>query len=164
MYTFLTFGISRDPRHKRGNIIYRAPKRVPNAIEVVGIDLAELGMQAAVIDRPDLIEANVFILRAQADMHVPRSLTQLSRRGGDEVKTVGQLSEYKDRTREAIASSPSRSQIAAAVLVAMPRSFRRRSSRREWPDRRWDIVKQRQERFGRGLNKLLILHLPLRQL
>ena len=81
MYTFLTFGISRDPRHKRGNIIYRAPKRVPNAIEVVGIDLAELGMQAAVIDRPDLIEANVFILRAQADMHVPRSLTQLSPNG-----------------------------------------------------------------------------------
>ena len=60
-------------------------------------------MQAAIIDCPDLIEANVFILRAQADMHVPRFLTQLSRRGGDEVTTVGQLSEYKDRTREAIA-------------------------------------------------------------
>ena len=49
------------------------PKRFPNAIEVIAIDLAKLGGPAAVINRPDLIEADIFILTAKADMHVTTS-------------------------------------------------------------------------------------------
>ena len=85
------------------HLFIEPPKRFPDAIEVVAVDLADLGRQAAIIDRPDLIEADVFILIAEADMHVPRPLSRLRRRGGDEVKTVSQLTEYKDRAREAIA-------------------------------------------------------------
>jgi len=38
------------------------------------------------IDCPDLIEADVLILIAEADMHVPRTLAQLRRRWDDETK------------------------------------------------------------------------------
>ena len=79
------------------------PERFPHAIEVVAIDLANLGRKSAIIDRPNLIEAEIFILLTEVHMHLPCPLPQLRRCGGDEVKTVGQLSEYKDRTREAIA-------------------------------------------------------------
>ena len=59
-YTSLTFGISRDPRPKAGEHLFiEPPKRFPNAIEVIGIDLTDLRIQASKIHRPDLIEAQL---------------------------------------------------------------------------------------------------------
>ena len=55
------------------------------------------------IYRPDLIEADVFILIAEADMHVPRPFAQLRRCGGDEIKAVRQFPHNEDRAREPIA-------------------------------------------------------------
>ena len=97
MYTFCTFGISRDPRPQGGEtFIYRAAKRFPHTIEIVAIDLAKLGIEAPAIDRPDLIETDVFILIAEADIRDPRSLPQLGRRGGDQIKPVRQFPHDQD--------------------------------------------------------------------
>ena len=66
-------------------------------------DLAGLGGQAAIVDRPDLIEANIFIQIAEAHMHVPCPLPRFRRRGGDEIKAMRQLPHDEDGAREPIA-------------------------------------------------------------
>ena len=85
------------------HLFIESPKRFPHAIEVIGIDLADLRRQAAIIDRSDLIKADVFVLLTKAHMHIPRAIALLRRRGGDEIKAVRQLAHDEDGAREAIA-------------------------------------------------------------
>ena len=51
----LQAGPGTPPQGAGPDSFIETPKHFPNAIEVVAVDLANLGMQAAVIDRPDLI-------------------------------------------------------------------------------------------------------------
>ena len=93
--------LAATPAPKAGeHLSIESPKRLPNAIEVIGVDLADLGRQAAIINRPDLIEANIFVLIAKADMHIPRALALLRRRGGDEIKAVRELPHDEDGAGE----------------------------------------------------------------
>ena len=89
VYNAATFGISRDPARKAGNILeIQFAKAVPDALEIVRIDLPKFRREPPIVDRPHLVETDVFVLILHSDMNVPASITFLRRCRSDQIKSV----------------------------------------------------------------------------
>ena len=106
VYTMGTFGISRDPRPQGGGISFvQVPKSLFHLREIIGVELAKFRRKTAIINSPNLVEANILVFFFKSDVDVPTSFVGLCSYWSNEIKSMREFFQDKHGMREAVTFS-----------------------------------------------------------